>query len=169
MRRFKAGILCFVCLLACLLICASCSAKEKVFSKGGMSITLTDAFQEGKYYGLTAYYESEDNTVSAMREDFSVLQEAGVSTELTLEEYAQTFLEENKLTAEIKTEDGITYFTYEKNIDDIDYLYFESVYRTDSSYWLFQFVCEKKSYSKFSGLFLQWAKSIRFDSDSAGA
>ena len=78
------------CLLLCmLLLSASCSAKAKEFSKDGMHITLTDAFSEGKYYDMTAYYdwEEEDVTVSAMKEEFSVLEENGESTALSLEEF----------------------------------------------------------------------------------
>ena len=49
------------CLLLCmLLLSASCSAKAKEFSKDGMHITLTDAFSEGKYYDMTAYYDWEE-------------------------------------------------------------------------------------------------------------
>ena len=97
------------CLLLCmLLLSASCSAKAKEFSKDGMHITLTDAFSEGKYYDMTAYYdwEEEDVTVSAMKEEFSVLEENGESTALSLEEYAEVLMEASELTAEVRTENG---------------------------------------------------------------
>lgn len=161
-RNRYGGILILLCLMGALLFCSACAPKEKIFTKSGMSITLTDAFTEGKFYSMTAYYESEDNTVSAIREPFSVLEENGVSTDLTLEEYAKTFIEDNEIGSEVFTEDGLTYFTYEKTIDDVCYLYFETVFRSEDSYWLFQFTCPKDAYGEMKTEFVKWAKSVRF-------
>ena len=154
------------CLLLCmLLLSASCSAKAKEFSKDGMHITLTDAFSEGKYYDMTAYYdwEEEDVTVSAMKEEFSVLEENGESTALSLEEYAEVLMEASELTAEVQTENGLTYFTFEKTPYDVTYLYYAMVFRTDDAYWLFQFVCPKEKQETYEAQFMEWAGSIRLD------
>ena len=159
-KRFRTVFL----WIAALAFCTSCAAqKAKVFSKAGMSITLTEAFTESKYYNLTAYYESEDNTVSVIKEEFSVLENAGISTSLSLAEYAKTFLTDNQIEAEVKTEDGLTYFTFEKTIEDVAYTYYAVAFKSSDSYWLFQFTCEKEAYSKYSNDFVKWAQSVQFE------
>ena len=147
--------------------CISCSApKEKEFAASGMRITLTDAFKEGKYYNMTAYYdwEEEDVTVSATKEAFSLLEDEGESTTQSLDEYAKALMKASELTAEVKNENGLTYFNFEKTPNDVTYIYYAIVFRTDDAYWLFQFTCPKDSENKYAGQIMEWAQSIRFDS-----
>ncbi len=149
MRSFKR-LFCLFCILT-LCFGGACSApKAKEFSKSGMYITLTDAFAEGKYFNMTAYYEWEDEdvTVSAIKEDFSLLEEEGASASLS---------------AEIKTEGGLTYFTFEKTPYETTYLYYAVVFRAEDAYWLFQFACPKESAAEYTPQFLEWARSVRFE------
>ncbi len=164
MRSFKR-LFCLFCILT-LCFGGACSApKAKEFSKSGMYITLTDAFAEGKYFNMTAYYEWEDEdvTVSAIKEDFSLLEEEGASASLSLEEYAKTLLKASELSAEIKTEGGLTYFTFEKTPYETTYLYYAVVFRAEDAYWLFQFACPKESAAEYTPQFLEWARSVRFE------
>lgn len=166
MRRFKRILSCGILCLAVLLLFSSCSAPEaKEFSKSGMHITLTDAFREGKYYNMTAYYdwEEEDVVVSAIKEEFAVLEGAGESASLSLEEYAKGFLEDNQITADVKTENGLTYFTFEKTPYDVVYVYYAFAYKSSDAYWLFQFVCQKENQGAYAERFMEWAASVRFD------
>ena len=72
-------------------------------------------------------------------------------------------MEASELTAEVRTENGLTYFTFEKTPYDVTYLYYAVVFRTDDAYWLFQFVCPKEKQETYEAQFMEWAGSIRFD------
>ncbi len=150
------------------IICTSaCDPKEKVFSKDGMSITLTDEFEEKEYYDFNAYYDTEEAQVYIMKEDFKLLEENDQDTNASLEEYAQSMMKSGSIDAEIKNEDGLTYFNFEKEFQDIDgkyipYKYYAVVYKSHDAYWLFQFACEEALYSKYEDIFIKWAKSVKF-------
>lgn len=166
MRRFKQILLYSLLCFLFFSFCVSCSApKEKEFAASGMRITLTDAFKEGKYYNMTAYYdwEDEDITVSATKEAFSLLEDEGESTTRSLDEYAKTLMKASELTAEVKNENGLTYFTFEKTPYDVTYIYYAVVFRTNDAYWLFQFTCPKDKENKYSEQIMEWARSIHFD------
>ena len=166
MLRLKY-VFCFTVLAVITVAFCSCSPKATVFSKDGMEITLTEEFTEGKYYDMTAYYDSENATVSAFKEEFTLLEENGESSDMTLNEYAEILMKSGEVNAEVKTEDGLTYFEYEKTIDyevySVTYIYYSVVYKSSDSFWLFQFACEKELYSEYSEQFEIWAKSVNFE------
>lgn len=165
MRQTKAGI-CLVILAAAAMLFCSCSPKKVTFYKDGMSITLTDEFTEGKYYDMTAYYDSENATVSAFKEEFSLLEEKGESSDMSLHEYAELLMKSAEIDAEIENKDGLTYFIYEKTIDfelyKIKYVYFSVIYKSSDAFWLFQFACEKDLYEDCCKEFVKWAQSVKF-------
>lgn len=162
MQIVKKALCILLSVMAVCMLC-SCSASDKVFSSKGMSITLTDEFKENKeYYGM-AYYDSEEAQVYVAKEEISVLEEKGEETDFDLKEYADYLLKSISVTAEIKTQDGITYFEYSKKPDNIKYNYFVSVYKTDDAFWFFQFSCQSDKISEYRPLFVKWSKSVFFD------
>ncbi len=163
----RSGIrMCLSCAAAVLcLLCPSCSDDGKTFSKAGMSITLTDDFIENDYYNLTAHYEmeEEDVTVSAAKEEFSAIKEAGDDIS-SKEEYASVIMKDNDIdTGLLESEDGLTYFVFRKTPYDTEYVYYAFVFETEDAFWLFQFGCESESEDDYRDSFMKWAGSIRFD------
>lgn len=162
MQIVKKAICILLSIMAVCMLC-SCSSSDKVFSSKGMSITLTDEFKENKeYYGMT-YYDSEEAQVYVAKEEIAVLEEKGEETDFDLKGYADYLLKSISVTAEIKTEDGITYFEYSKKPDDIKYNYFVSVYKTEEAFWFIQFSCQSDKINEYRPLFAKWAKSVFFD------
>ena len=149
-------------------VCLLFDSDEKVFSKDGMSITLTENFVENEYYGFTAYYDTEDAQVYVMKESFSLLKENDQPTNISTKAYAEIMLKTQELDAEVFEKDGLTYFYYEKDVlgySDV-YVrnsYYAVAYKTDDAFWLFQFACEKSLYDEYEEKFVEWAKSVEFD------
>lgn len=149
-----------------LLICSLCpilsgcslfSAKEKEFTKEGMTITLTDDFIEQEIITQTAYYVSKKALVTALKEDGSILGEA------TIKEYAELVCEVNKFDKnKIVFKDGYAEFTYEKEISGKEFYYYARCLQNGTDFWLIQFACETKNTEEFVPKFEKWASSVKF-------
>ncbi len=164
MKRSLIVKLTAVCVVIVLTMCtlASCGseAKEKTFENAGLSITLTDAFYEKELVSQTCYYESSSSAFVALKEDFSLFEDAGISTDMTLEEYAQLAIENNQLSSEVVKEGDLVTFSYERSSSGKDFTYFAVVKKGSDAFWLCQFFCEKKDAEKFKPQFIQWANTI---------
>jgi len=134
--------------------------KEETFTKAGLTITLTDKFGEKDMAAYTAYYESRQAVVFTLKEEFSLFEQAGISSEMSLDEYVKVVSDANNKSYIAKEKDGLTYFEFNQTINGKDFSYFAVVYRGDDAYWLVQFACENKNYSEFSEKFVEWAKTV---------
>jgi hypothetical protein len=134
------------------------------FTKAGFSITLTSEFAEASAPAYTVYYESGTAGVAVLKEDFTMFEAAGVSTDITLNEYAQIVMSANDTHADINVRNGITYFEYERSISGSDFAYLVTVFKSGDAFWLVQFFSETMDYSGLRDDFFRWAASVEFDS-----
>ena len=84
----------------------------------------------------------------------------------TLKQYADLVIQTNKLkSVPVKTNDGLTYFTYEyKNPQTGDtYQYFSYVYKSDNAFWLVQFAALEDNADKYEKNITKWAKTVTFE------
>lgn len=149
-------------------ICLIFDSNEKVFSKDGMSITLTEDFVENKYYGFNAYYDTEEAQVYIMKESFELLKENEQPTDISDKEYAEIMMKTQNIDSDISEKDGLTYFYYEKDVlgyaeEYVKNSYYAVVFKTDDAYWLFQFACKKELFAQYEDKFTEWAKSVEFE------
>lgn len=143
--------------------CALLEPEKKTFTDKGMSITLTDDFTEKDLVSTTVYFESMDAVVTGLKEEFSTLEEAGLTKDSTVEDYAKAVAYNNKKEDEIKTEDGLTYFTYTSDVNGKTYFYIASMYKSNDAFWLFNFACDSSDQEQFENTFKTWAKSVKFE------
>ena len=134
------------------------NAKDKTFSKAGMSIVLTEKFTEKEQAAYTSAYDSERVAVFTLKEEFTLQEGLG---DLSLNQYAQLVIEANKLDAETKKEGDLTYFQYTKQANGKDNNYYAYVYKSADAFWLIQFACESKYNETTTELFIKWAKSVK--------
>ncbi|MGL5514158.1 MAG: hypothetical protein ACRDBM_13105 [Sporomusa sp.] len=148
-------------MLACLVL-TGCSTQDQAqtFEKDGMTITLTDQFTEKDYASYTVCYESSESLVVALKESFTLFEQVGVSTDISLVEYGELVMSSNNFEATIEETENITYFTYEKQVNGEDYTYMATLHRGADAYWLIQFACETKNFEKLQSQFIDWAKTI---------
>ncbi len=138
------------------------NSKSKNFSKGGMTITLTNEFEETNIENFTASYISDDVIILALKEEF-VLAE-GLDA-LSLNDYAETIIEFNAIdSSKIKKDDDLTYFEYVfKNTEtNQTFKYYSYVFKTHDAFWLIQFATFEDTHQKYEVQIKEWAKSIEF-------
>ncbi|MDE7380431.1 MAG: hypothetical protein K2N14_05190 [Clostridia bacterium] len=164
------GILCgiIVALTAAIMAVTltACTANPKQFDKAGMSITLTTAFTEKDLVSQTAYYESRDSIVTALKEEFSLL---SGSSSWTVSHYTDVVMKNNKLTdAEKHEREGkeYIYFTYEKTVSGKQFFYLATTHKSSDAFWLIQFACDQSKKDAMTDTFLGWADTVTFSSSS---
>ena len=134
---------------------------EKKFSKAGMTITLDSSFYEKDVVSYTATYTSQQIVVMAIKEEFSLFEDAGVDADaLTLDEYAELVLYGNMLEAEIEHKDGLTGFIFENDANGKTFKYSSYVFKGTDSFWFVQIGVESDKYEKNSEQIKTIAKSI---------
>lgn len=161
----KKNIKLLVLVLLVVLIagCSLLKEKAKTYSTNGISVTMTDGFALKDLEGVTVYLEGDDAIFTALKEDFSTLEPYGITSASTLKEYASAIVDGNSLTTTIEEKDGLTYFTYTKEISGNSFYYLATVYKTDNAFWLINFACESKGKDTFEPRFLEWAKTVTFE------
>lgn len=136
-------------------------AEPKDFSVNGMQITLTDDFKKQSASGFTAGYGTKEVAVLILEEAFSL--QAGFG-DLSLQEYAKLVLDNSGHAAQIKTENGVTYFEYDATGGNGKmFHYIAAMYKGPDAFWLIQFATEQKNAEEHRNEIFEWAKSVRFD------
>lgn len=128
------------------------------FEKEGLTVTLTDTFQEQTNTGATAYFFSNDVLVVGLKEEFSNFSNW---ENTTVEDYAALVLQANEMRADIQNDNGLIYFIYNKTISNRDYTYFATVHKGTEAFWLVQFACLSKDYDTLENAIRQYAASIQ--------
>lgn len=158
-------------LLACLTLftLASCNllqelkpyeAEDKIFEKAGLTITLTEAFNEGSAEGYTACYESLFATVFVLKEPFDSFE--GFE-DYTIKDYERLILEanasKNPVSSELEGMPVMEYAFYNKDVD-VDYRYYAVMLKGADAFFMVQFACAEEYYEEFKPHFEEWAKSV---------
>lgn len=169
-KNLKRGIL---ILVATAIVCVGIAvlsafldkAEPKTFTNTlGFSITLTDAFEETEVEGYDAGYESYDVLLSIFKESVSDFEELGYAN-MTVQDYAQVILDVNDFgDGEIKSENGLIYYEFEeKSADGTENLYYYvTFYKSEESFWMFEFLCFEDEKDEWRSEFEEWAKSVTF-------
>lgn len=155
-----AVIIGFLMGLAPTILNVATSNGPKEFSGSGMTITLTKAFEEVEYQGFTQCYESREAVVFMLKEEFSLV--PGLE-DYTLEDYADLVLSSNSIDAEVKTENGVMYFTYTSAPDGTTFYYMATLHKSSDAFWLIQFATPESMKDEYHSLFLEWAASVEFE------
>ena len=138
-------------------------ASEKTYEKDDFSIKMESGFFEKDLISVTYYYESKTSILTALKEDFSTLEAAGVTKDSTNEDYLNCIIAVNKFEdSGVKTDkkNNIKYIEYDKTISGRDFYYVAVAVKGEDAFWLCNFACEKDQQSKFKDKFLKWAKTI---------
>ncbi len=136
--------------------------QEKTFSSNGMTITLTDEFEEIERDPYDVVFDSSTFAVFALEEKFTDFEGGNI----TFEEYTELVLKSNGLEGtQIKINDGLHSFEYEATNSDTNetYTYFTYIYETDDSFWLVQFATLSENAEEHRSQITTWAKSVTFD------
>ena len=134
---------------------------EKVFSDAGMSITLTDRFEEQDAEGVTVCYATNEVALFMIKEGFFFYE--GLEN-YTLEEYSDMCASTAPAeVTELGTVDGMRCFEYTYNSDGNTYYYFVTTHKRSDAFWIIQFSTLEKNADKYKDDFIKWAKSVEFE------
>ena len=140
---------------------ANADAEPKDFSVKGMTITLTDAFKESEVQGYDAGFESKKVALLVLQEKFSLAPGFG---DHSLEEYGALVLESNQKKAQLKTENGLTYYEYTYNAPNGNtYHYFVMLYKGPDAFYIVQFFTLEKDAASCRDDIFQWAATVTFE------
>lgn len=157
----KRGVLALL-LAVVIIVSAGCDllgAKEQVFSKEGLTLTLTSRFKEADYEDYTVSYESPTVLVLALREAKSDF----INDQMNLDEYGELLIEANDLDSSLEHRDGLTCLTYTYTDDSSDetFTYFTAIYEGDEDFWVVQFVSTEAMYKNLESDFVTYAQSVK--------
>ena len=152
----------FLVLLFAILFISGRGAKPQTFSANGLSITLTEDFEESAYGAYATAYQSKDVFAVTLKEELIYFEEIPSS----LTEYAEILRDANNLDADITENDGLVYYTYD--IYDIDTqelyrIFYVFVYQTDDAFWSVQFAVNADANEKQRENIFTYAKSVCFE------
>lgn len=159
-KFFKKSILTLVAILTLGATGCNLFNKQETYSAHGMSITMDAGFQEKNLLSATYYLEKDDAIMIATKEEFQTL----LPSTMTLESYTKLVLQNNLLNRIINTRENkdYLYFDYTKTVSGNSFYYIATTHKTDDSFWLIQFCCDKDNKDEFLGKFLEWADTITF-------
>ncbi len=164
MKRIVALVLS----LTAIFVFASCNvlqelkpyeAEDKVFEKEGLTITLTEAFEEVAVEGYTGCYESLFASAFVLKEPFDSFE--GFE-DYTIEDYEQLVLKanasKNPVSSELEGMPVMEYAFYNEEVD-VDYRYYAVMLKGADAFFMVQFACAEEYYEEFKPHFEEWAKS----------
>lgn len=161
MKKITSIFLVLLMLVGCVSF-ASCGESTTTYTKDSFSITMPTGFYEKEMVAYTYYLESSTAIMTALKEDFTLFQQAGISTDISLKEYAQLIMVNGALDANtvVTEEDGLTYFTYEKEVSGKSFYYVCYVFKGTDAYWSMNLACETSNKDTYSPQFNEWAKTV---------
>jgi len=146
--------------LFCLIFLAGCS-QSQTFKSGDGLITITAAkeFKQVDDARFNICLESKDKIITGIKEAPGPSFPAASS----LRDYT-LLVKSGRESSEISLYDkgGVVfdYFDYEFSTDGKAFKYLAVTKKSDTSFYLFNFGCEKKNFDKFEKQFMDWAKTI---------
>lgn len=138
-------------------------AQDVTYESNGFEITMGEGFYEKDLVSATAYFESQEAIVTALKETYESLESVGITEESTIEDYANAVLTQNQASYDLKTDENLTYLTYESEVSGKDFFYLSTFYKSDEGFWLVSFACEEEDKEEYEPLFIKWAKTVNVD------
>ncbi len=135
---------------------------DKEFSKGGMTITLTDDFQEYSYGIYDAVYESPDYAVLGRDWEYKYQQELADMTE---EEFLRLTIAllSHSTASEIQYMDALPYYTYTTEVEGEPYIFYVTAHKGTESYWQLDFGAPESKAEKLEKKLPKWAGSVEVE------
>ncbi|MCI8306949.1 MAG: hypothetical protein HFH14_02750 [Lachnospiraceae bacterium] len=138
------------------------SKTPKEFSNDFLTITLTDDYEEQETSDYVFNYSSPYSLCFGMSETKESVTAAGY-TVTGLDDYAVVAMQAAGITAEVTPYNDTTRtFTWEKEINNIQYCYKAFVTETDSTYWMFQFAAQKDVFDVLNTEYDSYYNSVVF-------
>lgn len=141
---------------------SGCFGKPKNFSVDNLTITLSVDFTERKSNDFDLYLACDDVVFSAKKETSSDLEKLGYEIK-SLKDYGTEILAQNNIPASALVNQGNYYYFINTDTNSgAQYTYVHFIYEHNKEYWICNFVCKSKDYSRIKKNIFQWAETVTF-------
>ncbi len=131
--------------------------KDKVFTHGELSITLTNGFRETEYEGFEVCYDSLNVAVMVLKEGFADYE--GLE-ELSVEEYGELMIEYHELEDTLKLREDGAFLSYTDSAEGVEYFYQAYIFKSDEAFWTVTFATDSTNAQKYSEKIEAWASTV---------
>lgn len=132
-------------------------------SQSGVSLYMSEGYTEMQLEGVACSFEGNNSAMSFTTETFETFEAVGISTDISLEEYANLVIQANGMSGEPLTDEyGNVYIIYSQNIEGSDITYYAFFGRGSDAYWTCNFMCETAETASYEENFKLWASSLQF-------
>lgn len=148
------------CIVLLAVLLTACAAKEKTFTKEGITVTLTNQFKEIDGGDFQMAYASNKYGFSAIGNEKAKL---NVSSLHAYTELVLSNANRSGLTIEEYKEDNQTfeYVCYTAEVDGKTYGYMTVSKEGKNKYYTLNFWCFEKNFESSKDQFIEWAKSAK--------
>ena len=135
-------------------------ANTRTFILDGITLTLPEDFEEIHELQWPQFYNGY-SFVTVVREPFSAHPSL---KEMSLDEYCPALIESKNLDATVRVQRDLHWFDYTTDIPDSgrELYHFVVVYKTNSDFWIVEFMCDARTGVRARTYFAMWAKWIEF-------
>ncbi|MBQ8533365.1 MAG: hypothetical protein IJ462_00865 [Clostridia bacterium] len=137
------------------------NVQTKQFSIAGMSITLTDKFEQTFDVNCDVSLKSDYTLINGQKEEKNLFEEG-----TTLNGYIDLLKDANEQPdSDTQTKDGLVFFEYEeKSVDGTEmHHHYLFAYETDDEFWALQFVINADAENELESQVMKWAKTVEFE------
>ncbi len=166
MKKLLCLLLAMIAMLGCFSGCAAIESflgpSDKTFTKDKFSITLNEDFYEKEYISYYLYFESADVLVTVVKDNFADIQAAGISTDISMKDYMDLVILGNEIegASDVVETEGLTYFTYEAEVDGDKFFYTCYAVRGEDAFYLVDMAGFADKKDDLTPKFEKWAKTI---------
>ncbi|MGN1081583.1 MAG: YcxB family protein [Acutalibacteraceae bacterium] len=138
--------------------------KEKTFTSGDYSITLTAEFEQTEYDEFDFSAETNGACVYSFKVARDELVQYGYDGEITMEEYIESVLSSfddiNEVTEIKSLDNGMLYVTYASEADGELYFYTDIFTQSEDAFWGTEFYCFYEDKADYEQKFIDWGKTV---------
>ncbi len=155
--KHNSIIILFILSLMCLLACS----RNKKFTNGEITITLSNQYATSSVEKADWCYESPNAIVTGVKESKESLEKVGMEDVDSISAYAEGIVKEKGLkSSDIKVGNGYLYFDSTKKISGSVYSYRTCIYSATDGYWVVSFACYKELFESQVKNFTAYADSV---------
>ena len=114
---------------------------------------------------LAFLYGFNDTAVLGIQESISDVQASLGSKITSAKEYANLYVEVNKLDATVTEKDGLVTFTHTADVDGQSFTYLCAAFANEEHFWMVQTYCYSENFEKNEADFLECLKSVKLNSN----
>lgn len=138
----------------------------------GISLSMAEGFEIAEVEGILAGYQNRERVINVVvaEELYESLENVGLESELTLEEYGQLLLDSYGIQGSNRADSlGQQHILYEKAVEGQQVRYYAYLYQNDVAFWTVTFMCKRADAPELEEAFSLWASTVQIPAEAVTA